>query len=360
MALRLSVGLVIATGVALPPEPGLAASRSVFHKLERFLTGHGPKARSQNRKGRPGKKSQRQAAPKTKGQQPAPKGKPQRKQVQAAPQAKERQNPPAAAQSGDASPPIAPALPAVVALPARKPGEAQGQSENHPVPSGGEPSSPPVPTPAPRAQAETAPPLPKEQPSIPPDTPAESNRPTPPATDEAACRTQLVSLGVEFADRPPEADLAAGCSIPHPVFVTRLSKTVALDPGGLLNCAMTAATARFIQDVVQPIARKEIGSDVTGVGQASAYVCRTRHGRSKMSEHAFGNALDISRFSFADGSTADVGPVPGEKQGRFLAAVRAAACGPFKTVLGPGSDPDHATHFHLDLEQRRHGGTFCQ
>ena len=41
-------------------------------------------------------------------------------------------------------------------------------------------------------------------------------------------------------------------------------------------------------------------------------------------------------------------------------AVRKAACGPFKTVLGPGSDPDHSLHFHLDLEPRRHGGTFCQ
>ncbi|TIW21354.1 MAG: extensin family protein, partial [Mesorhizobium sp.] len=29
-------------------------------------------------------------------------------------------------------------------------------------------------------------------------------------------------------------------------------------------------------------------------------------------------------------------------------------------VLGPGADADHALHFHLDLEPRRHGGTFCQ
>jgi hypothetical protein len=29
-------------------------------------------------------------------------------------------------------------------------------------------------------------------------------------------------------------------------------------------------------------------------------------------------------------------------------------------VLGPGSDPDHALHFHLDLEKRRSGSTFCQ
>ncbi|TIQ63130.1 MAG: extensin family protein, partial [Mesorhizobium sp.] len=36
------------------------------------------------------------------------------------------------------------------------------------------------------------------------------------------------------------------------------------------------------------------------------------------------------------------------------------ACGPFKTVLGPGSDADHSLHLHLDLAPRRNGGTFCQ
>ena len=44
----------------------------------------------------------------------------------------------------------------------------------------------------------------------------------------------------------------------------------------------------------------------------------------------------------------------------FLDRIRKAACGPFKTVLGPGSDADHATHFHVDLAKRRNGGTFCQ
>jgi hypothetical protein len=49
-----------------------------------------------------------------------------------------------------------------------------------------------------------------------------------------------------------------------------------------------------------------------------------------------------------------------EAEAKFLDALRKAACGPFKTVLGPGSDADHALHFHFDLAPRRHGGTFCQ
>lgn len=44
----------------------------------------------------------------------------------------------------------------------------------------------------------------------------------------------------------------------------------------------------------------------------------------------------------------------------FLDAVRSAACGPFKTVLGPGTDADHATHFHFDMAARRNGATYCR
>ncbi|MFL4994931.1 MAG: extensin family protein [Microvirga sp.] len=38
-----------------------------------------------------------------------------------------------------------------------------------------------------------------------------------------------------------------------------------------------------------------------------------------------------------------------------LAAVRMAACGWFTTILGPGSDPAHADHLHVDIQQ--HGSS---
>ncbi len=40
----------------------------------------------------------------------------------------------------------------------------------------------------------------------------------------------------------------------------------------------------------------------------------------------------------------------------FLRAVRNSACGPFTTVLGPGSDSYHSNHFHLDRAKRRTAG----
>lgn len=178
--------------------------------------------------------------------------------------------------------------------------------------------------------------------------------------EEIACRQRLQAMGAEFENRKAEHDADIGCSIPYPLMLKKLTKTIDLAPEAELNCSMAEAAAKFMAEVASPAAKAELGSEIKSINQASAYVCRPRHNGQKISEHAFGNALDIARFTLADGTEVDVKPVPPEKQEKFLQAVRKAACGPFKTVLGPGSDPDHALHFHLDLEPRRNGGTFCQ
>ena len=178
--------------------------------------------------------------------------------------------------------------------------------------------------------------------------------------EETACRDRLRVLGVEFEEHKAEHDAEIGCSIPYPIILKTLGKSIGIGPGTELNCQMAEAAARFTADVIQPAAKAEFGSDLKAIRQASAFVCRPRHGTRKLSEHAFGNALDIASFTLADGRKVEIGPAPPEQDGKFLNRVRKAACGPFKTVLGPGSDPDHSLHFHLDLEPRRHGGTFCQ
>ncbi|RWB59070.1 extensin family protein [Mesorhizobium sp.] len=178
--------------------------------------------------------------------------------------------------------------------------------------------------------------------------------------EEVACRDRLKALGVEFEEHKAEHDAEIGCSIPYPIVLKTLGKSIGIGSGTELNCRMAEAAARFAADVIRPAVRAEFGADLKSIAQASAFVCRPRHGGGKLSEHAFGNALDIASFTLSDGKTIEIGPVPPEKEAKFLDTVRKAACGPFKTVLGPGSDADHALHFHLDLEPRRHGGTFCQ
>ncbi len=176
---------------------------------------------------------------------------------------------------------------------------------------------------------------------------------------EVACRQRLRDLGAAFADHAAESD-PAGCAVPYPLSVTSLGKTVALEPAAEMNCAMAEAAARFTAETIAPAARRELGAELTGVGQASAYVCRPRNGTRKLSEHAFGNALDIASFTLSDGKSIAVELRPEAAAAQFLGVVRRAACGPFKTVLGPGSNADHATHLHLDLAPRKHGGAVCE
>ena len=42
------------------------------------------------------------------------------------------------------------------------------------------------------------------------------------------------------------------------------------------------------------------------------------------------------------------------------AACMSAACGEFRTVLGPDSDRHHRDHLHLDLQNRRNGSSYCR
>jgi hypothetical protein len=106
------------------------------------------------------------------------------------------------------------------------------------------------------------------------------------------------------------------------------------------------------------------GARVVEIKQISAYSCRGMNGNSHahISEHAFGNALDIAGFTLADGRNVSVKDgwrgLP-EEQG-FLRDVQTAACQQFATVLAPGSNVHHHDHIHVDLMRRASGRVICQ
>ncbi len=177
---------------------------------------------------------------------------------------------------------------------------------------------------------------------------------------EIACRARLRELGVAFAEHPPQSE-PEGCEIAHPLTVSSLGSGVALEPEGVMNCAIAEANARFVRDQAQQQAARHLSSRIAAVNQVSAYVCRPRHGTRKLSEHAFGNALDWGAVVLEDERRIDVRAYRrGSPEATFFAAMRKSACGPFTTVLGPGSDADHADHFHFDLAARSNGSTYCR
>ncbi len=136
-----------------------------------------------------------------------------------------------------------------------------------------------------------------------------------------------------------------------------------VSPPATLACPMVSVLDRWITDAVQPAAQRWFGSPVVEIKQISAYSCRGMNGQAgaPVSEHAFGNALDIAAFTLADGRRITVRDgwrgMP-EEQG-FLRNVEAAACAQFMTVLAPGSNAFHYDHMHLDLMRRSSGTRIC-
>ena len=120
-----------------------------------------------------------------------------------------------------------------------------------------------------------------------------------------------------------------------------------LKPAGKLACPIVSALDRWVSGGVQPAALHWFRSPVTVIHQIGSYSCRDMvgAGSSHVSEHAFGNALDISGFTLADGRTITVkdgwhgSP---EEQG-FLHDVQLYACQTFTTVLAPGYNPSITT-----------------
>jgi hypothetical protein len=139
---------------------------------------------------------------------------------------------------------------------------------------------------------------------------------------------------------------------------------VEFKPKATLSCPLIANVDVWFHESIQPAAMAWYGSPVVEIKQISAYSCRTMNGQpgAAISEHAFGNALDIAAFRFADGREVEFKKGwkgRPEEQG-FLRAVHAAACERFSTVLAPGADMFHYDHIHVDLARRASGRAICK
>ena len=148
---------------------------------------------------------------------------------------------------------------------------------------------------------------------------------------------------------------ASACSIRAALKVSgALGGRVRITPTATIGCPMTAGLDRWINNSVQKAAYRQFGQPVVEIRQIASYSCRGRNGshRGRLSEHAYGNAIDIAAFTLSDGTQITV--VKGWWRGNareraFLQEAFAGACAEFYTVLGPGSDRYHYNHFHLDM-----------
>jgi len=148
------------------------------------------------------------------------------------------------------------------------------------------------------------------------------------------------------------------------VGVTASAGPVELKPPATLACPIVSALDQWIGTAVQPAAQHWFHQPVVEIKQISAYSCRGMNGNpnAHISEHAFGNALDVAEFDLADGHKISVQygwkGTP-EEQG-FLHDVQLAACDQFTTVLAPGANVYHYNHIHVDLMRHYNGRHICE
>jgi len=150
----------------------------------------------------------------------------------------------------------------------------------------------------------------------------------------------------------PDAVLLEGVILPD-------QGRVAIAPPATLRCTMAEAVAQWIREDVAPAAAK-LGAPPRELENMGSYECRGRNRVSgaTLSEHGRANALDVRGFRLAN-KVEVVLADPKVPKG-FRDAIRTSACARFSTVLGPGSDAEHAEHVHLDLIERRNNFKMCQ
>ncbi len=167
-------------------------------------------------------------------------------------------------------------------------------------------------------------------------------------TDVPACRAVLDRSGVAFTALEPTGEGAC-----------RREDRLLLDDASLvpigaqMTCTVGVGLEMWIEKDLRFLAREILDGELARLEQLGTYSCRRIGGgeTGRWSQHAKGNAIDISAFVMEDGRRISLLQDWEGKgtQARFLRAARDAACRNFGTVLSPEYNAAHADHFHLDM-----------
>ena len=178
---------------------------------------------------------------------------------------------------------------------------------------------------------------------------------------ENLCLSRGLVKASAYIELEPEINGPGICGLTHPFKVSALGNgAVSVAKPVTVDCSMIPALEAWLAEVVQPSAQARLGSDVAEIEAFGGYSCRSVDNISgaRLSEHSFGNAIDIAGFRLADGREISIvrdWRKAETQEAAFLRDIHGGACQHFTTVLGPGADIFHYNHFHLDLAM--HGST---
>lgn len=171
------------------------------------------------------------------------------------------------------------------------------------------------------------------------------------------CVADLSRMGVKYSILPDYTG-SGGCSAINSVLMTGAGASISNLRA--TQCPLARAFAGWVRGPVQENAREIFGSPVVRVETMGSYSCRQVKGvaSTKLSEHAFANAIDVSGFVLANGRRVSVvsGWLGQSDEADFLRAIRNAACKRFQTVLSPDYNFAHRDHLHVDMGR----GPYCR
>ena len=202
-----------------------------------------------------------------------------------------------------------------------------------------------------------------------PDAIARSLRPDvrPASIEAAAEERRLARLRGQVCGDPSIQGTAMGringagaCGIEGAVKLRSVAG-VSVSPRATIDCPTARALKTWVERGVLPAVGAE-GGGVSSLRVVSHYACRTRNNQpgARLSEHAFGRAIDIAGIRLRDGTEMTLlTDWNSADDGAQLRQMWRAACGLFGTVLGPESNRFHRDHFHFDTARYR-SGSYCR
>jgi hypothetical protein len=180
------------------------------------------------------------------------------------------------------------------------------------------------------------------------------------ASDYAACVSDLTTRKVVFEQ---VGDVTQqGCQLLGAIELTAVPTAfgeVSVSGKPTMLCSFVRQFSDWVRDVGAPLTLAYTGQKLGRIEVGSGFRCAARYDKPGQipSEHAKGDAVDIFAFVLADNRSIHAKQEESDTavERDLVRVLRTTACAYFTTVLGPGTDPAHAEHFHFDTGM--HGAT---